>query len=291
MNTYKFTTTSLITLAVYQLLLGLLLLIIPAELMLKFFGVISIILGLVTLLTYKNFDNHWSFYLNLFSFKIISLFYLAITFGRELSNPPLIFIFIFELITVSIVFNTFVSIYDLVFNESDFSEDASEVLKKVRTNKGEKIAELSLEKPILLIFVRHFGCTFCRETVSEVSKLESLIKEKGHNLVFVHMSDPSFGDEFFSKYFENKVSHISDPNRTLYRAFGLKRGSLNQLFGIKTWWRGVIAGIFKGHGIGQLEGDGLQLGGAFVISGGKIQKARPAKNASEEFNLDLLLNS
>lgn len=139
-----------------------------------------------------------------------------------------------------------------------------------------------------MVFIRHFGCTFCRETVSEIAKIEEAITGRKLTLVFVHMSDPSYGDEFFSKYYDHPVHHISDPGRNLYKSLNLKRGSLYQVFGPMTWIRGVYAAIFKGHGLGELEGDSLQLGGLFILKKGQIVFEQKANSASQMFQLDTL---
>ena len=163
-----------------------------------------------------------------------------------------------------------------------------DLIKVARTSAGESLYSLSEKENILLVFVRHFGCTFCRETVSEIAKLETSIKGKKLTPVFVHMSDPSFADEFFSKYYNHPVHHVSDPQRFLYKSLKLKRGSLNQLFGFKIWIRGLWAGIFKGHGIGAIEGDALQLGGFFILSRGQIVFEHKSSDAADFFELQLL---
>lgn len=163
-----------------------------------------------------------------------------------------------------------------------------DLLNFVRTSQNKTLSELSANQNVLLVFVRHFGCTFCRETVSEMAKIDKAIIGKKLTLVFVHMSDPSYGDEFFSKYYDHPVHHIADPGRNLYKSLNLKRGSLYQLFGPMTWIRGVYAAIFKGHGLGEFEGDSLQLGGVFILSRGQIVFEQKAKSASEMFHFEAL---
>jgi thiol-disulfide isomerase/thioredoxin len=162
-----------------------------------------------------------------------------------------------------------------------------DLINFVRTNNGDTLLELSSKNNVLLVFVRHFGCTFCRETVSEISKLEQAIAGKKLTLVFVHMSDPTQGDEFFSRYYDHPIFHVSDPSRSLYKSLNLKRGSFFQLFGPMIWLKGIWAGIFKGHGIG-IEGDILQLGGFFVLSNGQIVFEQKVHSASEIFEFNTL---
>jgi hypothetical protein len=178
--------------------------------------------------------------------------------------------------------------YDTNTMDESAPKKFNDLIKYVKTNQGESLYDLSERKNVLLVFIRHFGCTFCRETVSEIAKLDASIEGKKLTTVFVHMSDPAFANEFFSRYYKHPVSHVSDPGRLLYKSLNLKRGTLSQLFGPKTWLRGLWAGLFKGHGVGAFEGDVLQLGGYFILSRGQIVFEHKSRTASDFFELELL---
>ena len=77
---------------------------------------------------------------------------------------------------------------------------------------------------------------------------------------------------FFAKYELDDVPRFSDPNRRLYAAFDLHRGSLWQLLGPSVWWRGAKA-FFAGHLVGRIRGDGMQLPGTFILHHGQLVKA------------------
>ena len=196
------------------------------------------------------------------------------------------------LISAAIWIIPFYYILLFVYDENTMEESPPkqfhDLINFVRTSKNKTLYDLSMEQNVLLVFVRHFGCTFCRETVSEIAKIEQIIAGKKLTLVFVHMSDPSYGDEFFSKYYDHPIHHISDPGRNLYKSLNLKRGSLYQLFGPMTWIRGLYAAVFKGHGLGEFEGDTLQLGGLFILKKGQITFEQKANCASQMFELSTL---
>ena len=42
-------------------------------------------------------------------------------------------------------------------------------LEQYRTESGKTLLELLDESPLLLVFLRHFGCSFCRQTLEYVS--------------------------------------------------------------------------------------------------------------------------
>ncbi|MFW5759947.1 MAG: SelL-related redox protein [Cyclobacteriaceae bacterium] len=144
-----------------------------------------------------------------------------------------------------------------------------EALEKFITNKGNLIAGLNQTAPVMLIFLRHFGCTFCRETLFNLKKSFSSIS-KNCKIVIIHMSNSDQATLYFDSLGLPEIEHISDTNCSFYKAFELRRGNFYQLFGPKVWWRGFNAGILKKHGIGKLQGDGFQMPGVFILYKNKI---------------------
>ena len=45
----------------------------------------------------------------------------------------------------------------------------ADLLAAYTSQNGQSLAELA-SRPLFLVFLRHFGCTFCREAVDEISK-------------------------------------------------------------------------------------------------------------------------
>lgn len=153
-----------------------------------------------------------------------------------------------------------------------------------RTSSGSTLLDLSRRSPVLLVFLRHAGCTFCREALSDLAEQRRSIEENGSRIVIVHMSKESEAGRLFSQYGLADIDRVSDPNRGLYRAFGLERGGLWPLFGPFVWWRGFVAGILRGHGIGPLDGDGFQMPGAFVLYHGEILHSFIHESAADRPN-------
>lgn len=142
-----------------------------------------------------------------------------------------------------------------------------------RTNQGVTLEEMSALSPVLLVFLRHAGCTFCREALADLAARRKEIEANGARLTLVHMGSEEHGAKFFAKYGLQDVPRVSDPERALYRAFGLPRGSFGDLFGPKVWWRGFQAGILGRHGVGMLVGDGFQMPGVFLIFHGEVLRS------------------
>ena len=155
------------------------------------------------------------------------------------------------------------------------------ILSEMLTNRGKSLQTLSEESPVLLVFLRHFGCTFCREALADISKERNLIESTGTKIVFVHMTDNTIAERYFNRYNLEGATHISDPEQKYYKAFGLLKGNFNQLFGLQSWIRGFSAGIVSGHGVGPQLGDGFQMPGVFVIYQNSIIESFIHKLASD----------
>lgn len=156
-----------------------------------------------------------------------------------------------------------------------------ELLSQMVTNTGETLFALSFRQPVLLVFLRHFGCTFCREALSDISQQRGEIESQGMKLVFVHMATGDIAERYFSRYELEGATHISDPECKYYAAFGLVKGNFTQLFGLSTWIRGFSAGVMAGHGLGPQLGDGFQMPGVFVIQDGEVKNSFIHKLASD----------
>lgn len=132
------------------------------------------------------------------------------------------------------------------------------------TNKHEDLVRLADAKPVLLVFLRHFGCAFCRETMTELAHVKKDIEADGVRIVIVHMVRNDIAEQVLQIYELAGLSHISDPDLELYHAFGLKRATIREFFGFRNWWRTIVAGVYKGHFIGKPIGDTFQMPGVFV---------------------------
>ena len=158
--------------------------------------------------------------------------------------------------------------------EAPSAEILSDALASV-DQRGRSLDSLSRAEPVLLVFLRHLGCTFCREAATDVSVQREAIEREGVTPAFVGMMDESTLGDFLEAYGLGDLPRFADPDRELYRAFGLRRGNPKQLFGPRVWKRGLAATAPSwlgggGHGLGALQGDGLQMPGVFLLHEGRV---------------------
>ncbi|MFZ1749240.1 MAG: SelL-related redox protein [Saprospiraceae bacterium] len=146
-----------------------------------------------------------------------------------------------------------------------------QILALIKTNEGNDVLALSNQNPVLLVFLRHFGCVFCKESMYDISKKRDSLEKEGIKVIMVHMSDHKTADGYFKKHGIDHLEHVSDPECKYYAAFGLVKGSFSQLFGLKTWIRGFEVAATKQLMASKTRiGDGFQMPGIFLLKDGEV---------------------
>jgi peroxiredoxin len=141
------------------------------------------------------------------------------------------------------------------------------------TNKGNTLSDLTREKPVMLIFLRHFGCIFCKDTLYSIQQLRPHIEAKGTRIVLVNMLGEDKSQEELAHYDLGDLEYIADPESMLYKGFKLKRGTLSQLLGIRVWLRVVQVWFSKRIFNSSSKGmDVFQMPGIFLLYKDKVVK-------------------
>lgn len=130
----------------------------------------------------------------------------------------------------------------------------------------------------LLVFLRHFGCMFCRETVSELRAC-SEADPAYPRVLFFFMGSPREGRGFMQRYWPTARA-VSDPEKRFYAAFGIERGSLMQMFGPAVW-RARRRAEASGHENGERVGDIWMLPGVFLVRDDLILWAHAPRHAGD----------
>jgi peroxiredoxin len=142
----------------------------------------------------------------------------------------------------------------------------------IHTESGATLLELAQASPVLLVFLRHFGCSFCRQAISDVADLRGELDRRGVRPVFVHLGTPERAKPFFDYYGIGDVERISDPQAIIYHRpeFSLSRVHPALSLLLPKVWVGWLKGAIFNHGIGKIEEDAHQMPGIFFLKEAKV---------------------
>ncbi|HUH75411.1 MAG TPA: AhpC/TSA family protein [Chitinophagales bacterium] len=242
------------------------------------YGMYSVSMGIGYLIAYTNPLRHWPIVLVGLTVKILApigffINYLQgdlpfVIFQMNITND-LIWCIPFGLI----LYNVYVHDYLLDKEIIKHTEhNTKELLSWHHTfQEKDSLLELSEKQPIMLVFLRHFGCTFCREMLSEISDNKQFIEEKGVKIIFVHQLSDAEAHQYFQKFKLSDLSSVSDPELMLYKGFYLERGRLSQIFG----WKDIKNLLFRTNifklGISSFKDeDPFQMPGVFIVKDGEV---------------------
>jgi peroxiredoxin/uncharacterized membrane protein len=290
----------LLTAAVYSFIWGILIVVYPSLLfrsnaletpnyifLWQTLGLAELIFGIGLFIASFAPFRHWALIFLALLFKIFaSVIYFNSAFDNENLWSLTNYIFIDNIIWVvpfaMILYQCYLFSYSADYYELEFFSSDQFTLDMFETNEGVSIQQLSEQQPVLLVFLRHFGCTFCREAMQDIARQRKQIEAKGVKIVIVHMlDDEDAAYEQLKKYGLQDVATVSDPEKLLYKKFRLRRGTLNQLAGIKVWIRGIKKGLIDGLGIGAAMGDIYQMPGIFLLHRGKVVKQFIHRSAAD----------
>lgn len=141
------------------------------------------------------------------------------------------------------------------------------------------------EQPLLVFFMRHFGCAACRQHLFQVRNAYASIQERGGAVVAISANDPDLTTRYAATY-NLPFPVLSDPRREAYQAFGVIEGS---------HWETVGPHVLLQQAKLALEGimpslpgsiaESKQLGGTYIVDTDGIVQfahlARPSYNYPE----------
>ena len=87
-------------------------------------------------------------------------------------------------------------------------------------------------------------------------------------ILFVYEGEVDDGQEFFARAWP-EARAVSDPTRFIYKAFGVRRGTLKQMANPGVMACGIRAAS-KGHMQGRTTGDPWQMPGMFLVEGERV---------------------
>lgn len=259
------------------------------QMLVRVIGMFYLVFGCSYFLAARDPIRHWRIVLLCVMKILIVLAAGAYSWWNQLLAPPLILLLIIDDLLWLLPFLMILwSSVQANLGRPPLYQQAlttSKAADQFRLSTGETLAEAAESQLVVLVFLRHFGCTFTRQLLRGLEMIEHQAGEHKARLVLVHMLQSGKETAYLGD--KSGVARIADPYCELYRSFGLGKAGFWELFGPRVWLRGIVA-LFRGCGVGHLAGDGLQMPGVFLFHSGHIVASQPAKSAADMPDLELL---
>jgi hypothetical protein len=128
-----------------------------------------------------------------------------------------------------------------------------------------RLADQWSEHPAMIVWLRHFGCVFCREQVAEIRASRGDIEARGAGIAFIG-NGTARAAAWFQKRFAPDSTVLTDPDLVSYRAIGARSGLASTL-GPAAWGAGIRA-FRSGARQTMTKGHAYQQGGLVVMAPG-----------------------
>ena len=160
------------------------------------------------------------------------------------------------------------------------NSDALDVEVLLSDSTRRRLSSFWQERPVALVFPRHFGCPFGRRQVAQLRREQNGLKKAGIDVVLVSSGTPAQAEVFRHDY-EVPFTIICDPNRVLFKKYGLRDMDPRDYRSPRMLVQ-VVKVLAGGYGYKSGQGSSSQLGGVFIIdTGGKVRFAHIAADAAD----------
>jgi len=179
-----------------------------------------------------------------------------------------------------------------------------EILPTPQLDKGDPFPHLTLEGadglvelrerwsdgPLAVAFMRHMGCSFCREHLADLDQARPEIRAAGGEVVAIFQNRGGEARAFCDER-RAGLECLGDPRREGYGAVALKQGSWKEYFGPRIVMRQLQA-MRSGFKPGIPKGDVSQRPGTFVVgTDGLIVFAHYNRDASDNPTTDAVVSA
>ena len=132
-----------------------------------------------------------------------------------------------------------------------------------------RLGQLWAGRTAVLVFVRHFGCIFCRQQMADVRPLIEPVRALGAALVVIGQGTVEEARAFSAEQAVD-VQIVTDPTRQAYCAMEMRR-SRGSVLSARVFRRALRA---WGRGFRQTRpaGDPFQQGGVVIIDGTGVER-------------------
>ena len=144
--------------------------------------------------------------------------------------------------------------------------------------------------PLVVVFMRHFGCAFCREHLILLGHAYDDIRAAGGDVVsiFQYRAESTHN---FCRSRHVPFQCLGDPAKASYRAVGLGRGQVREYLGLNSWkHRRRASRVGARQGIP--KGDVAQRPGTFVVdANGIVALAHYNNDSSDNPSVEAIIDA
>lgn len=173
----------------------------------------------------------------------------------------------------------------------DFNDPAPDLTLPDAHGQPVTLSHLWADRPLLLAFTRHFGCTQCKEMLDQLAEHRPALEQAKLRVAIVTQGTPAAAAGFCAHFAPHYLC-LADPERAAYRAYRLYRGNVFQTILHPKVIEGVQKAAQKGYHLepppaGQ---DAFQMSGTFIIGrDGRIRLPYYYDHIADHPPFDLLL--
>lgn len=148
--------------------------------------------------------------------------------------------------------------------------------------------ELWQDGSTLLVFLRHFGCIYCRERLNQLARHREEIEQAGLNIVTIGLGESEHAKTYCGSLLPDALCLASEDS-SVYKTYGfshIKLGNILSFTAIQNTVRAVTSGQMQG----QTTGDVRMIGGTFIIDqAGVVQYAYYSKTPGDHPSFERIL--
>jgi peroxiredoxin len=163
---------------------------------------------------------------------------------------------------------------------------------KLETTEGAvELRDRWRDGPLVVMFMRHFGCPFCREHLMRMGKALPRFQASGAQMVAIFQ----YGAEATEQFCDSRklpFDCLGDPLREGFNEVSLGRGKRKQLLSWKIA-KGYVRNASQGNvGVGAHGGDYALMPGTFVVGAdGRLRFSHYNASSDDNPSVDDVLRS
>ena len=163
----------------------------------------------------------------------------------------------------------------------DHARDLKDMVLQDHEGREVRLGDLWRDRPAVLVFLRYYGCSFCREQAMKLHRDRERFAEVGVRLATIGHGTPEEAAKFRAKR-KLEIPVLVDTDRVSYEAAGAKIAVFSEIMGPRILARGLKHSIKSRVMQGRFSGHPAQLGGVVVVApDGSIRYAHMAEDASD----------